>query len=299
MTEPPHAPAGGADSDPEAERRGVGPCARIVRRADPDRFLSAIAAPAAARPALFALYALNAEVAKVRDVVSEAMLGDIRLQWWREAVEECFAGRPRRHEVVRALADAVAAARPDPALFEALIDARARDLDDAPIESLADYEAYARATSGGVIRLAVQMLGLAETAESVAAAEHLGIGYALIGHVRALPYSLAQRRTLLPRAVLRGAGADEALLYKAKPAAEIARGAATLLDLADAHLKAARRARGAVPKKAAPAFLGARLAASHLAQLRRAGCDPFDGRLAHPPPWRALSLAWGARTGRW
>lgn len=289
----------GPEADPTAEAAGEGACARLVKRVDPDRFLLAVAAPADARPALFALYAFNAEVAKTREVVSEAMLGDIRLQWWREAIEECYAGRARRHEVVQPLAEAIAAHKPDRALFDALIDARARDLDDAPIESLEAFEAYAEATSGNLIRLAAQMLDVEETAESAKAARHVGIAYALVGQIRALPFTLPHRRTMLPREPLRAAGADEQLLYKAAPASEIAAGVRALLDAADRHLKDARALRADTPRAATPAFLAARLAQAYVTQLRRRGGDPFDGRLETRPPMRILSLIWGAKTGRW
>ena len=58
-----------------------------MRAADPDRYFSALFAPAPARPLLLALYAFNHEVARVAETVREPMLGAIRLEWWRETVE--------------------------------------------------------------------------------------------------------------------------------------------------------------------------------------------------------------------
>ena len=76
-------------------------CGDQIRRYDRDRFLTALFAPADRREDLFALYAFNLEVAKTREVASEAMLGQIRLQWWRDALDEVFAGKPpRQHAVV-------------------------------------------------------------------------------------------------------------------------------------------------------------------------------------------------------
>src|SRR5512134_2813208 len=103
-------------------------CAALVRRVDYDRYLAALFAPAAARERLFALYAFNHEIAKVRETVSEPMLGQIRLQWWREAIASIYDGKPRPHAVVDALAEAVAERHPPRAGFEALIDAREFDL---------------------------------------------------------------------------------------------------------------------------------------------------------------------------
>ena len=80
-------------------------CEETVRRHDPDRYLSALFAPAERRPLLFALYAFNHELARVAERVREPMLGEIRLEWWREAVEGAFEGRPRDHAAVVALAE--------------------------------------------------------------------------------------------------------------------------------------------------------------------------------------------------
>ena len=79
-------------------------CLDDVRRRDHDRFLTALLAPANRRAALFALYAFNAEIARVREAVSEPMLGQIRLQWWRETIEALARGEVRGHEAAAALA---------------------------------------------------------------------------------------------------------------------------------------------------------------------------------------------------
>src|SRR4051794_33162883 len=70
----------------------------LVRRHDRDRFQTALFARPRQREALFALYAFNYEIARVREAVSEPMLGQIRLQWWREVVSAAFSGEaPRQH----------------------------------------------------------------------------------------------------------------------------------------------------------------------------------------------------------
>ena len=67
----------------------------MIRRHDRDRFQTALFAPAARREALFALYAFNYEIARVREVVTEPMLGRIRLEWWRENIAAAFANGSR------------------------------------------------------------------------------------------------------------------------------------------------------------------------------------------------------------
>jgi phytoene/squalene synthetase len=58
--------------------------AKMVRRHDPDRFLTALFAPPDKRDALLTLYAFNHELARAREVASEPHMALIRLQWWRE-----------------------------------------------------------------------------------------------------------------------------------------------------------------------------------------------------------------------
>ncbi len=82
-----------------------GYCRREVRRLDHDRYLAALFAPAEARAALLALYAFNLELARVPELVTEPLLGEVRLSWWREARAEARAGTPGRHPVALALPD--------------------------------------------------------------------------------------------------------------------------------------------------------------------------------------------------
>lgn len=79
--------------------------ARLARE-DEDRWLSSRYAPAQVRQKLVALYAFNLELAKVRTIVSEAMLGAIRFQWWRDALGDVMEGKPpRKHDVVLAMGE--------------------------------------------------------------------------------------------------------------------------------------------------------------------------------------------------
>src|SRR5436309_10149749 len=80
----------------------------LVRRHDRDRYQTALFAPAGKREALLALYAFNYEIARVRETVTEPMLGQIRLQWWREVLDAAYVGRsPRNHPVVLPLSTAI------------------------------------------------------------------------------------------------------------------------------------------------------------------------------------------------
>src|SRR5688500_15300158 len=79
-------------------------CATLVRDRDRDRYLATLYAPAAVRPALFALHALDIELAAVVDPTTEPMLGQIRLAWWREQLQALDSGGVAAQPTLAALA---------------------------------------------------------------------------------------------------------------------------------------------------------------------------------------------------
>ncbi len=130
------------------------PAAALVRRHDPDRFLTALFAPAEHRDALLTLYAFDYELARARDVTSEPHLALIRLHWWREVVE----GARRRHEVATPLAALLDEGRLTPDALLPIIDAY--EIESRPcIETLAEWRAWLLACAGGVAVAAGQVLG--------------------------------------------------------------------------------------------------------------------------------------------
>lgn len=273
-------------------------CGREVRKYDNDRFLLSLFAPADRREALWALHAFNLEIAKTREVVSEAALGRIRLQWWREAVDEVFEGRARRHEVLDALAVAVPRFGLAREPFEALVEARERDLDAEGPQTLEETAAYAEATNAPLLRLGLRVLS-ADGDAADAAAGHAGAAYGLAGVLRAVPFHARDRRLVLPYALLRAEGVAAQQLFDLRPPPELARVVEAVAAEARRRIAAARALKPDLPREARPLMLQVRLAQLHLDALARAGHDPFAPRVQMPHPFRQLVLAWAAATGRW
>lgn len=136
------------------------PTRDALKQADPDRYRAALMADVIGRDDLLILYAFHYELAKVPEVTSEPMLGQIRYEWWREAIDEIYSDKPvRRHEITTPLNDLLL--RRDVPRFwvDRLIDGRARDLDPQPFNDLSAARAYCRATSGTLLQIAVKVLG--------------------------------------------------------------------------------------------------------------------------------------------
>jgi phytoene/squalene synthetase len=169
----------------------------LVRAADPDRYFSALFAPAASRPFLLALYAFNAEVARVAESVREPMLGAIRLEWWRETAEGAAKGAPRNHDVAQGLAALFTQTRLSLEEFEALIQARAFDSSADTIADFAALENYLDMTSGRIMRLAAQVLG-ADEGQAARITKDAARAYGLAGLLRALPFHNQRHKLYLP-----------------------------------------------------------------------------------------------------
>lgn len=176
----------------------------FVRQHDPDRFLCALFAPAAHRDALFALLAYNHELARAREVASQPMLALIRLQWWREVVENAAEGRPpRQHEVAAPLHACIAAGTLAAADLLAMSDAREAETEDS-MPSSGALQAYLRGSAGGVALAAGRLLGA--SGEALLGVQRAGALYGLAGVLRSTGALARQGRCLLPDDVLAAAG---------------------------------------------------------------------------------------------
>lgn len=276
---------------------GLSSIGALVRQHDRDRFQTALFAPARHCEALFALYAFNYEIARVRESVREPVLGLIRLQWWREAIDVAYSGAaPRRHEVVGPLTALIRGRSLSRAHFDRLIDTRERDFADAPPATLAELEDYAEGSSARLIQLAIEVLD-ATTPPVQAAASEIGIAYAFSGLIRAMPVHAAMGRLWIPDDLTREAGLDprDYAALRATPA--LRRAVEMMAAEATRRLATARSLRRYVPRAALPALLPARIAARALIRLERAGFDPFAGA-GEGDPLQSWRLALAALSGR-
>ena len=124
--------------------------ADVVQAGDRDRYVADLFAPDPFRKHLFALHAFSVEVARVREAVSDPMLGEIRLQWWRDTITNGTGGHP----VAAAINATINKFALPKDAFLRLIDARIFDLYDDPMPSLLDLEGYAGDTTSSLIQLA-------------------------------------------------------------------------------------------------------------------------------------------------
>ncbi|MEZ5756200.1 MAG: squalene/phytoene synthase family protein [Paracoccaceae bacterium] len=176
----------------------IGACAALVARGDPDRFQAVMAAPVAARGRLFVLYAFNLEVARAPWVTQEALIAEMRLQWWRDVLAEAAEGKPARgHEVAAPLHGLIRACDVPVAVLDRLVEARRQDIWREPFSDDSALGGYLEATGAGLMWAAGRCLGAAQADE--AALRDLGWAAGMAAYLRAVPELLARGRQPLIR----------------------------------------------------------------------------------------------------
>jgi NADH dehydrogenase [ubiquinone] 1 alpha subcomplex assembly factor 6 len=270
-----------AMADRAPERRALSPCAAAVREHDPDRYLATLFAPADAREALFALYAFDHEIARVRRMVSEPMAGLVRLQWWRDALDAIAADRPPAHPVAEAVHGRWDRFLPLRPRLEAALDAREQELSAEPPADLAALERRLAASSGEVSLGAMDLLGVADE-PARAAARHLGLALGLVRLLQSLPGDVRRARVRLPEELLARDQVDPERLDQAAAAQALRPAVAEVAARAREHLRQARRHRHGIPRHALAALLPAPLLDAYLRRLARARFDPLAPARTRP-----------------
>lgn len=262
-------------------------CAALVRDLDRDRYIADLFAPADKRGALFALHAFNAEIARVREAITNPMAGEVRLQWWSEALIGGARGDVRANPVAAMLLDAIETYRLPRETFFALLDARIFDLYDDPMPTVNDLEGYAGETSSALIRLATLILSEGAGRASAEAAGHAGVAYAVTGLLRAFPIHARRGQCYLPLDLLKARGLTREDAVSGRASAELRAALGDMRALARRHYHAAIAALAGADIAELPAFLPLVLVPGDLARMERPH-DPF----AAVPTASTLSRLW-------
>ena len=236
-----------------------------LAQTDPDRVRAAQLATPEDRDALMVLYAFHAELAKVPELVSEPLIGQIRYQWWRDALDEVYSGKPpRKHEVVLPLAEMIAERDVPRFGLDQLIDGRARDLDPRPFADIEAAKDYARTTSGRLMQTAAGLLGV-EDERIVQAGEAWGL------------MGLARSWRFYKGSMLQHLDAS---------------------DLAEAAEECLGRAAGKLPAAAIPATAYAALVPLYGRAVSRPGHDPATDKVEVGALRKQARLMRAAMTGK-
>ncbi|HME29974.1 MAG TPA: phytoene/squalene synthase family protein [Pseudolabrys sp.] len=267
-------------------------CTALVREVDRDRYLATLFAPVDKRDALFALYAFDVEILRVRDLAREPMPGEIRLQWWREMLLGERATEAAANPVSAALSETLTRYDLSSERLIDLIEARRFDVYNEPMSGFEALRSYALRTEGSIFELAARILaggiGSATPGLSATAGEAKTIANVLA----LLPHHAARRQLYVPLEVLRHYQADPDDIFAMRVTPELRAALAELRLRARRNLALIGSASADIPVVARPSFLPLAPLRRWLLELDRPDYDPF-----HPPhttPWRKQWCIWRA-----
>ena len=266
-----------------------------VREAEPARYLSALYAPEARRGDLLALYAFDAEIAAIRDRVREPTAGEIRLQWWRDALASP-SEEPTGNPIADALRATMARHRLPIAPFNAMLEARIFDLYDDPMPDRGTLEGYLGETRSALIQLAALVLDPLAAESTSEAAGHAGCAVGVGEILRDLPAISRRGFNLIPDDLLASAGAARASLASGSP--EAARAIEAMVALGREHLSRFSDAARPLPASVRAAFLPVAAVAPMLSQAAKLGASIMTRPIGVSPlrvQWRLFNAA----RGRW
>ena len=274
-------------TDPADPAQAYAHCFDLLRDNDRELWLASLFWPEATRPHAHALFAFGLEIARVRDLVSEAALGEIRYQWWREAIEN---DSPAGHPVAVALLDTVVRFNLDKARLLALIEAHGFDLYDDPMPSEFALENYARDTVSTLFESVARVLAPGRVPPPCVDAA--ARAFALTRLLRALPFQTMRGQLYLPLDVLERLQVKPELVLAHRNSPGLGLVLQTLRARVRVNLREMRDTlHGAGPARAAclPAFL----CQPYLRRMEAPGLNPFATSI-ELAPWRRHWTLWRA-----
>ena len=267
-------------------------CEDLVRDVDADRFLGArFRPPTSAR--ISSRSTLSATKSRAcANPCARRMIGEIRLQWWRDTLQGEARGDVRANPIAAALDDTIVKFRlPRQALVD-LIDARVFDLyDDRDAEPERSRRLLRRDLLEPVpVRLA-SSCATASDPGTADAAGHAGVAYAITGLLRAFPWHARRGQIYVPAEILERHGVVREDIVTGRGGPGLAGALADLRAVARWHLEQTRNLRATIRPAAQPAFRSLALVEPYLRLMERSDYDPFNTPV-DMAKWRKIWFLW-------
>jgi len=273
------------------DRQAAEFCADLVRGHDFTRYASTLFVPAAQRRPLLALYAFNVEISRIRELVSQPLPGEVRMQWWTDMLAGEGHGGIEGNPVAAELKLAIRNCRLPIERLSRLIDEHQFDLYNDPMPTLAALEGYINDTSSALFSLGAGIAGW-QSPEIEHLARHAGLAQGMAQVIAALPLDASRRQLFVPLQLLESHGSGMEEVFAGKETPKLRAALDQLIGEARRHLATALALLQDAPREVRPVFLPLALLARDLRRMSRADSDPFLPRAT--PRFRTLWTLWRA-----
>jgi 15-cis-phytoene synthase len=249
-------------------------CAELVRSHDFARYASTLFVPAEQRRALFAIYAFNVEISRVREVVSQPLPGEIRLQWWTDMLAGEGHGGVEGNPVAAELNLAIQTCRLPVERLSRIVDEHQFDLYNDPMPTMAALEGYIQDTSSALLSVGAGVAGW-QSPEIEHLARHAGLAQGIAQILAALPLDASRRQLFVPLQLLESHGSSMEEVFAGKETPKLRAALDQLIGEARGHLDSAYRLLPSIPPQVKPVFLPLARVARDLERMSRADTDRF------------------------
>jgi len=251
--------------------------ANDIRKYDYYRYLCCLLAPGSVRDHLITIYAFNNELAKIKYVITEPMAGYIRLQWWRDAIEEIYNGMPVKHNspLVKALYDLICDTNIDKELFDNLIDAREADIEFDVPENIDALLNYMLGAYSGLFRI---LLAVCDCKDEVSSevAEYAGVAYGLAHIMRSMRYNCYHGKIMFPKDLMTLASISAQEVLEGKNLKNTKDITKALCDRSINSLRHVRAMKRDLPKRALTALMPLSIVEPTIKRIRNNDYNLFD-----------------------
>lgn len=282
-------------SSADAGREAAEFCAELVRSHDFGRYASTLFVPAAQRRGLLAVYAFNVEISRVRELVSQPLPGEVRLQWWTDTLAGAGQGGVEGNPVAAELLLAMQNWRLPVERLTRLIDEHQFDLYNDPMPTMAALEGYVNDTSSALFSLGAGIAGW-QSPEIEHLARHAGLAQGFARVMTTLPLDASRRQLFVPQQLLASHGSGMEEVFAGKETPKLRAALDQLIGEARGHLETALALLQNVPPEVRSVFLPLALVARDLARMSRADTDPFAPHVTSR--LRTLWTLWRASKSR-
>ena len=262
-------------SSKDESRQAAEFCAQLVRSHDFTRYASTLFMPADQRRALLAVYAFNVEISRVREMVSQPLPGEMRLQWWTDMLTGAEHGGVEGNPVAAELKLAIHNWRLPVERLSRLIEEHQFDLYNDPMPTMAALEGYINDTSSALLSLGAGIAGW-QSPEIEHLARHAGLAQGIAQTMAALPLDASRRQLFVPLQLLESHGSGMEDVFAGKETPKLRAALSQLIGEARGHLDSALTLLPGAPPQVRPVFLPLAEVSRDLERMARADTDLFS-----------------------
>ena len=271
-------------------------CLKLLKESDRDRYLSILFAPLQYREGLASLFAFNVEINRISETVHEPMIGEIRLRWWRDAIEAGKTGEG--NPVLSALLSTIRQYDLPKAALLRYCDARVFDFYDDQMPDLTSLEGYCGETTSALLELSCQILEKNNSSLTAEASGHGGVADFMCRLLRSLPLLKANGRQYFPKNIVEATAEDFIVSAPHKESEQQKKLLNAAIEFDKKHYREFYQHYKNLPVSVRPVFLPLAIIPEALRKIEKKGTLAFKECVTPSPLRHYLAITKAAITGR-